>query len=150
MAAPPVMVTVVLDTNVLVAALLRGGGTGRAVLRACLKGQYQPLLGPALLAEYEDGFTRKITKKATYSTAEPAATAPVAAVGGRLRGVRPGKTIVNATFEGQNTKKRPLEVEFALPVMVEWNGARVFEGLVAPDLAGALRETLTTGDWRRK
>lgn len=48
------MTTVVLDTNVLVAALLRGGGTGRAVLRACLRGQYQPVLGPALLAEYED------------------------------------------------------------------------------------------------
>jgi putative PIN family toxin of toxin-antitoxin system len=48
------MVTVVLDTNVLVAALLRGGGTGRAVVRACLQGQYQPVLGPALLAEYED------------------------------------------------------------------------------------------------
>jgi len=48
------MVTVVLDTNVLVAALLRGGGTTRAVLRACLRGQYQPVLGPALLAEYED------------------------------------------------------------------------------------------------
>lgn len=48
------MVTVVLDTNVLVSALLRGGGAGRAVLRACLRGQYQPVLGPALLAEYED------------------------------------------------------------------------------------------------
>ena len=48
------MVAIVLDTNVLVAALLRGGGTGRAVLRACLRGQYQPVLGPALLAEYED------------------------------------------------------------------------------------------------
>ena len=52
------MVTLVLDTNVLVAALLRGGGTGRAVLRACLRGQYQPVLGPALLAEYEDGLGR--------------------------------------------------------------------------------------------
>jgi predicted nucleic acid-binding protein len=31
------MVTVVLDTNVLVAALLRGGGTGRAVLSRLLK-----------------------------------------------------------------------------------------------------------------
>lgn len=49
-----IMATVVLDTNVLVAALLRSGGTGRAVLRACLRGQYQPVLGPALLAEYED------------------------------------------------------------------------------------------------
>jgi putative PIN family toxin of toxin-antitoxin system len=52
------MVTVVLDTNVLVAALLRGGGAGRAVLRACLRGQYQPVLGPALLAEYEDVLSR--------------------------------------------------------------------------------------------
>lgn len=52
------MVMVVLDTNVLVAALLRGGGTGRAVLRACLRGQYQPVLGPALLAEYEDVLSR--------------------------------------------------------------------------------------------
>ena len=48
------MPIVVLDTNVLVAALLRGGGTARAVLRACLKGPYDPVLGPALLAEYED------------------------------------------------------------------------------------------------
>ncbi len=52
------MVTVVLDSNVLVAALLRGGGIGRAVLRACLRGQYRPVLGPALLAEYEDVLSR--------------------------------------------------------------------------------------------
>lgn len=52
------MITVVLDTNVLVAALLRGGGSARAVLRACLRGQYQPVLGPALLAEYEDVLSR--------------------------------------------------------------------------------------------
>ncbi|OGB00113.1 MAG: putative toxin-antitoxin system toxin component, PIN family [Burkholderiales bacterium RIFCSPHIGHO2_12_FULL_69_20] len=48
------MVTLVLDTNVLVAALLRGGGSARAVLRACLNRDYQPVVGPALLAEYED------------------------------------------------------------------------------------------------
>ncbi|MEJ7669791.1 MAG: putative toxin-antitoxin system toxin component, PIN family [Casimicrobiaceae bacterium] len=48
------MPTVVLDTNILVASLLRGGGSARAVLRACLNRQYQPVLGPALLAEYED------------------------------------------------------------------------------------------------
>jgi putative PIN family toxin of toxin-antitoxin system len=50
--------TIVLDTNVLVAALLRGGGTARAVLRACLQATYQPVLGPALLAEYEDVLSR--------------------------------------------------------------------------------------------
>ena len=48
------MPTIVLDTNVLVAALLRGGDSARAVLRACMRQHYQPVLGPALLAEYED------------------------------------------------------------------------------------------------
>ena len=48
------MSVVVLDTNILVAALLRGGGSARAALRACLNAHYQPVLGPALLAEYED------------------------------------------------------------------------------------------------
>jgi putative PIN family toxin of toxin-antitoxin system len=48
------MPTLVLDTNILVAALLRGGSSSRAVLRACVAEQYQAVLGPALLAEYED------------------------------------------------------------------------------------------------
>ncbi|HSW08834.1 putative toxin-antitoxin system toxin component, PIN family [Aquabacterium sp.] len=48
------MPTVVLDTNVLVAALLRDAGSARLVLRACLAGHYDPVIGPALLAEYED------------------------------------------------------------------------------------------------
>ena len=52
------MVTVVLDTNVLVAALLRGGRVTRRVLRACLTQAYQPVIGPALLAEYEDVVSR--------------------------------------------------------------------------------------------
>jgi len=50
--------TIVLDTNVLVAALLRGGGSARAVLRPCLNGGYEPVLGPALFAEYEDVLSR--------------------------------------------------------------------------------------------
>ncbi len=48
------MPTVVLDTNILVGALLRGGSSARAVLRACLTARYRPVIGPALLAEYED------------------------------------------------------------------------------------------------
>jgi putative PIN family toxin of toxin-antitoxin system len=48
------MAVLVLDTNILVAALLRSGGSARAVLRSCLNGHYHPVLGPALLAEYED------------------------------------------------------------------------------------------------
>lgn len=45
---------VVFDTNVLVAALLRDGGSARQILRACLRDQYHPVLGPALFAEYEN------------------------------------------------------------------------------------------------
>lgn len=48
------MPTVVLDTNILVAAMLRGAGAARAALRACLRGCWQPAVGPALLSEYED------------------------------------------------------------------------------------------------
>jgi putative PIN family toxin of toxin-antitoxin system len=52
------MVTAVVDTNVMVAGLLRSGGSARAVLRACLNNNYSPILGPALLAEYEDVLSR--------------------------------------------------------------------------------------------
>ena len=53
------MPTIVLDTNVPVAVLLRGGRTARAVVRACLQEQYLAVLGPALLAEYEDVLARE-------------------------------------------------------------------------------------------
>ena len=52
------MITVLVDTNILVGALLRGGGSARAVPRACLNSQYQPVIGPALLAEYESVLSR--------------------------------------------------------------------------------------------
>ena len=44
---------VVLDTSVFVSALLGPKGASRAVLRACLEGRLQPLMGAALFAEYE-------------------------------------------------------------------------------------------------
>jgi putative PIN family toxin of toxin-antitoxin system len=47
------MISVVVDTNVVVAALRSGGGASRRVIRGCLTGAYEPLFGPALLAEYE-------------------------------------------------------------------------------------------------
>ncbi len=48
------MVLLVIDTNVLLAACLKDEGAGRAVVRRCLAGQYQPLIGAALFMEYED------------------------------------------------------------------------------------------------
>ena len=47
----------VIDTNVFVGACL-GTGTAAGVVRACLLGTVQPLMGAALLAEYEDVLAR--------------------------------------------------------------------------------------------
>ena len=49
---------VVIDTSVFVAALIGRGGPNREGLRRCLRGTYQPLMGNALIAEYEDVVAR--------------------------------------------------------------------------------------------
>lgn len=50
---------IILDTNVFVAALLGPRGASREVLRRCLRGQYQPLMGTTLFLEYEDVLARE-------------------------------------------------------------------------------------------
>ncbi|MEQ1685514.1 MAG: putative toxin-antitoxin system toxin component, PIN family [Burkholderiaceae bacterium] len=45
--------TIVIDTNVFVGACL-GTGASNRVIEACLAQRFQPLMGSALLAEYED------------------------------------------------------------------------------------------------
>ncbi len=54
------MVTkIVVDTNVFVSVLIgREGSAAREVLRRCLQGNYQPLMGNALFAEYQDVMNR--------------------------------------------------------------------------------------------
>lgn len=53
------MVTrVVIDTSVFIAALIGQGGPNREVLRRCLTGKYHPLMGNALIADYEDVVSR--------------------------------------------------------------------------------------------
>jgi len=49
---------IVVDTNVLVGALLGRAGQNRRVIRACLEGKYKPLIGQALFLEYEDVLAR--------------------------------------------------------------------------------------------
>ena len=49
---------IVLDTNILVSAMLSGGGPARGVVRLCLKRAVTPLIGAALFAEYEDLLAR--------------------------------------------------------------------------------------------
>jgi putative PIN family toxin of toxin-antitoxin system len=50
---------VVLDTNIIVGAMLREGGATRAVLRLCLQGDVRPFIGVALFAEMEDVLSRQ-------------------------------------------------------------------------------------------
>ena len=63
------MVALVIDTNVLVSAMLKRGGTARRVIRACLVGDYEPLIGAALFSEYEDVFSREPLWRASLLTA---------------------------------------------------------------------------------
>lgn len=51
------MLRAVIDTNVFIGACL-GRGAAWSVIRACLQDRVQPLMGAALLAEYEDVLSR--------------------------------------------------------------------------------------------
>lgn len=62
------MIPVVLDTNVLVAALRSSGGASRAVVRRALEGRFQPLFGNALWSEYQDLLGRTVWGEATSAT----------------------------------------------------------------------------------
>jgi|GEM_PF-6355900 len=61
-------------------------------------------------ARYPDGFTRIVSKLAALRASEEAAGAPVSFAGGKMRGVRPGKTTVQAEFGGV-ASTHGLEVE---------------------------------------
>lgn len=50
---------IVVDTNVLVGAVLSAAGDNREILRRCFKQKAQPLVGVALFLEYEDLLGRK-------------------------------------------------------------------------------------------
>ena len=50
---------IVIDTSVLINALIGKEGPGREILRRCLMGHYTPLISNALFHEYEDVTMRK-------------------------------------------------------------------------------------------
>jgi putative PIN family toxin of toxin-antitoxin system len=50
---------IVVDTSVFVSALIGSGGPSRELIRSCLQGDYQPLMGTALFCEYESVITRQ-------------------------------------------------------------------------------------------
>ena len=62
---------VVVDTNVLVAAMIGATGLNRSVLRCCLEGTAQPILGERLFLEYEDVLSRsKLMARSPLSASE--------------------------------------------------------------------------------
>ncbi len=62
---------VVVDTSVMVSALIGVRGPSREVLRRCLKGEYNPLISNALFQEVEDVSQReKILQKCPLSNTE--------------------------------------------------------------------------------
>lgn len=67
----PMETRIVVDTNVFVSALISTVGENREVIRQCLQGKYQPLMGNALFTEYESLLSRaEIMSKSPLSTAD--------------------------------------------------------------------------------
>ncbi|MCY4029568.1 MAG: PIN domain-containing protein [Acidobacteria bacterium] len=78
---------IVVDTNVLVAATSSAAGASREVLRRCLLGRYEPLMGQALFAEYEAVLARSdLFRRSPVSAGERDAL--WAAIIGRCKWVR--------------------------------------------------------------
>ncbi|TBR60971.1 putative toxin-antitoxin system toxin component, PIN family [Westiellopsis prolifica IICB1] len=57
-------IKIVIDTSVFISALISSKGSSRELIRRCLQGEYQPLMGNALFSEYESVIQREevITK----------------------------------------------------------------------------------------
>ncbi len=62
---------IVVDTSVVVSALIGKRGASREIIRRCLAGEYKPLISNALLNEYEDVTARdRILKECPLSEHE--------------------------------------------------------------------------------
>jgi putative PIN family toxin of toxin-antitoxin system len=51
-------IKIVVDTNVFIGAIISSQGLNRQLIRRCLLGEYQPLMGNALFSEYESVMER--------------------------------------------------------------------------------------------
>ena len=56
------MTTIVIDTNILISALIGADGLSRELLKGCFKGRYKPLISNALFQECEAISRRKEIK----------------------------------------------------------------------------------------
>jgi len=57
--------TIVVDTSVMISALIGKRGASREILRRCLVGEYRPIISNALFQEYEDVVSRDRILKLT-------------------------------------------------------------------------------------
>ena len=65
------MTKIVVDTSVVISALIGKRGPSREILRQCLQGKYQPLISNTLFLEYEDVSLRpKIQKQCPLDESE--------------------------------------------------------------------------------
>jgi len=55
---------VVIDTSVMISALIGKRGASREVVRRCLKGKYLPLISNSLFQEFEDVSSRRVIREA--------------------------------------------------------------------------------------
>lgn len=74
------MPTVVIDTNVFVAALRSEGGASRRILRLALSRRIQPIFGNSLWFEYEDLLSRDVWGSETTSDERVEVVAALASV----------------------------------------------------------------------
>ncbi|MDD1415287.1 putative toxin-antitoxin system toxin component, PIN family [Dolichospermum sp. ST_con] len=64
-------IKIVVDTSVFISALIGSKGSSREIIRRCLKGEYQPLMGNALFLEYESVMQREeIISKCSLTSGE--------------------------------------------------------------------------------
>ena len=54
---------VVIDTSVMISALIGKRGASREVIRRCLTGKYLPLISNPLFQEYEDASSRRVVRE---------------------------------------------------------------------------------------
>lgn len=134
-----------LDTNVLVSAILSPDGAAREVLRRCLTGKAQPLIGNALFLEYEDVLSRdNLFVEAAVGPAERAAL--LDAVLGVCQWInvaflwRP-----NLPDESDNHL-----VELAVAGNAEWIVTSNTRDITAGDLVFDSFRIATPGDWLKK
>lgn len=75
------MMVIVIDTNVIVAALRSAGGASRQIVRLALQRRVEPVFGNALWLEYEDLLGRDVWTSATTPEERRQVVAALAHVG---------------------------------------------------------------------